>query len=105
MKFSNKDIEHALICCSHSDCDNCPFYGEIEDCKVELPEQALRLVKHYKLKTENLTSKVKLLNKEVESSKNKIGELYDEIKRLAKMTALADRMDKDGNFTIYKGCN
>ena len=103
MKFSNKDIEHALICCSHSDCDNCPFYGEIEDCEVELPEQALKLVNHYRLRTENLKGEIKLLSRELKSMKNRMRKLYDEMARLARMTVLCDKVDKDGNFTVYEG--
>lgn len=54
MAFVNEEIERALLCCSKGDCDNCPFHGEVEDCEVELPENALKLVNHYKREIQRL---------------------------------------------------
>lgn len=109
MAISNKDIEHALICCGHSDCDNCPFYREIEDCEVELPEQALRLVNYYKKKDEELKAKNKELKSALKTATDdinsykiqvsklgiKIKSLYKEIIRISRYTVAESSHDKD----------
>lgn len=56
MAFTNKDVELALACCSgkvDGDCSDCLFHEKVEDCEVELPEKALRLIHHYCYVCEN----------------------------------------------------
>lgn len=45
--MTDEQIIKALECCEASEnkCDDCPFYGVKEDCEVELPEEALDLIK------------------------------------------------------------
>lgn len=105
MAFTNKDVEQALACCSgkvDGDCSNCPFYEKVEDCEVELPERALKLIQHYKSKNEELKLELKIMRGAANSFKFevnrlnlKIKELYREMARIAKYTVAESSHDKN----------
>ena len=105
--MTDEQIIKALECCEASEnkCDDCPFYGVKEDCEVELPEEALDLIKRQNNLIEQLGNdvnrKYNLLCKMEEILRNLKSEAIKEFAERVKKYSFVDNLSLDGKETVY----
>lgn len=104
--MTDEQIIKALECCEASEnkCDDCPFYGVKEDCEVELPEEALDLIKRQNNLIEQLGNdvnrKYNLLCKMEEILRNLKSEAIKEFAERLKRTSIGLEIGDDKKFKM-----